>query len=103
MGVLEPNSALASNWCGSLEGDIGRNNIVELILFIAIPGSLAHMKIVSVVFQDLLHCSEGVVPKRKVVAQCSESPDIPPGSLELGISEALNQVQGGSVLRQVCL
>ena len=61
------------------------------------------MKIVSVVFQDLLRCSEGVVPKRKVVAQSSESPDIPPGFLELGISEALNQDQGGSVLRQVCL
>jgi len=45
------------------------------------------MKIVSVVFQGRLHCSEVVVP----------------GSLELGIFEVLNRVQVGSGLRQVCL
>jgi hypothetical protein len=45
------------------------------------------MKIVSVVFQGRLHCSEVVAP----------------GSLELGIFEVLNRAQVGSGLRQVCL
>ena len=53
---------------GAWKSDIVRTNISKLtLLFLALPGSLARMKIVSVVFQGRLHCSEVVVPERKVL------------------------------------
>ena len=77
--IIRPNS-LTSAWgswnrtllwlrtgVGAWKIDIVRTNIAKLTLFLVLPGSLAHMKIVSVVFQGRLHCSEVVVPKRKVL------------------------------------
>ena len=118
MYKIRPNS-LTSAWgswnrtllwlltgVGAWKSNIVRTNISKLTRsFLALPGSLARMKIVSVVFQGRLHCSEVVAPKRKVLTTkfTAESLDISPGSLELGIFEVLNRDQAGSGLRQVCL
>ena len=91
---------------GAWKCNIVRTNISKLTMYPALPGSLAHMKIVSAVFLGRLHCSEVVVSERKVLTPkftaTSESIDISPGSLELGIFEVPNRVQAGSGLKQVC-